>query len=717
MLTKLLDDGCLAPPEGDETDSSAENTPVNLVKRIPKRIVQNAAGIAIFTCMRSGLWMTGSGGSGILIARKADGTWSPPSALLLHTPTLSFIMGIDVYDCVLVINNLSALESIVQPQVTLGEDVGLTTGPMVPHGSGEEHIRWKDMGNTVLTYLKARGQIQPVNLNGCMLTERANENERFYGAGTTMMDILAGNVVKHVEETRPLFEVIKQAEGRTDSDWSVIDQISTECAPGDAVIESPDSPRPTPPVSPTRSAFGVPDSEDPDPFGVLALEMAGLEIREAGTHLRPTSSQFEFAPSPTSPVFPRFKRQSVDTVATRSNRNSCLSVQTHATDAGTQTSTTSNTPHTTPSLSQSEDGRDRQSLEKARALEDVAEEEVDYTKIDFSPIAQLNGMSLDGATVVDSPAGTDDGRNTERDGSEDEARRSSAPTSPEGTPVLKGEVEREEAEEVKVDEVKTEDVEKDEEKTEKKPEKAKTRQAKREEVQADENTYDDADDEDDGDEALVVFEVASAVQPVRTAAAVRPQAVQAKGAIVNIPKRVPPPLPLRNPARGSRARSEMGDVSGLCTPARASFLSEVGGRSTRSSFASRRSGGSVKSGGSVRSGGREASVGEEELETPVAGPERMAGSGEGPVERRPESALGGGLSEKGAPEAVPESPPVLADDASAKATPEAVPENPLTPADDAPVPASPETAGETTPAVEKPAAELAVRPTSDGITA
>src|SRR5690606_36102882 len=130
-----------------------------------------------------------------------------------------------------------------------------------------------------------------------------------------------------------------QAEGRTDASWSIIDQISTECAPGDAVIEPADSPKPTPPVSPARSAFGVPDSDDPDPFGVLALEMAGLEIREAGTHLRPTSSQFEFAPSPTSPVFPRFKRQSVDTVATRSNRNSCLSVQTHATDVGTQTST------------------------------------------------------------------------------------------------------------------------------------------------------------------------------------------------------------------------------------------------------------------------------------------------------------------------------------------------------------------------------------------
>lgn len=578
-------DGCLAQPDGDEPNSSTteSNTPANLVKRIPKRIVQNAAGIAIFTCMRSGLWMTGSGGSGILIARKSDGTWSPPSALLLHTPTLSFIMGVDVYDCVLVINNLSALESIVQPQVTLGEDVGLSGGPMLPHGSGEEDIRWKDLGNTVLTYLKAKGQVQHANLSGCMLTERANENERFYGSNATMMDILAGNVFKNVEETRPLFEVIKQAEGRTDFDAGIIDKLSTQCAPGDALIESPSS---TPPLSPSRpkSAFGVPNAHDPDPFGVLALEMAGLEIKEAGSHVRPTSSQFEYAPSPTSPLFPRFQRRSVDTMASRSNRGSCLSVrteQTHATDVGTQTSP-SNTPHTTPSLSQSEDGRDRHSLEKTNGLEDVAEEEVDYTKIDFRPIEQLNNVSLDGATVVESPSVTDEDRQTERDVSSDDTKPSSAPTSPDATPVLKAEDDGEDA--------------------------------------------DDEDEEEEDEEPVVVYEVASAIQPVRTAAAVRPQ--HAKGAIVNIPKRVPPPLPLRNPARGSRAsKSEFGDTSSLETPGRSSFASETLGTPMRDSFASE-----------VQSGG------ECDAKTPVVA-ERQA-----PETQAPETPVAEAIEDKGAPE-------------------------------------------------------------------
>jgi hypothetical protein len=84
---------------------------------------------------------------------------------------------------------------------------------------------------------------------------------------------------------------------------------------------------------------------------------------------------------------------------------------------------------------------------------------------------------------------------------------------------------------------------------------------------------DELDDDDDDDEPVVVFEVASAVQPVRTAV-VSSQVVQAKGSIVTIPKRIPPPLPLRNPARSSQAKSDLGDVSGLMSPARSSFASD-----------------------------------------------------------------------------------------------------------------------------------------------
>ncbi|KAH8735912.1 hypothetical protein BGZ61DRAFT_339357 [Ilyonectria robusta] len=534
ILKSFSTDGYLAPVEDYDGQPLPDDpqTPAQMTKKIPRRIIQNAAGIAIFTCMRSGLWMTGSGGSGILIARKSDGTWSPPSGIMLHTPTLSFIIGVDIYDCVLVINNLAALESITRPRVTLGEDVGLTSGPLVPLDSDESHIRWKDLGNTVLTYMKARGQSQLVNLYGCILAERGNENERFYSSAVSQMDILAGNVSRNVEETRPLFEVIKMAEGRTDFDSAIIDKIAIEPAPGDAMIETPKT---STPVSP-RNAFGIPSVDDPDPFGVLALEMAGLEIREAGSRLRPTSSQFDFNPVPASPAFSKFNRQSMDTYATKSNRGSFMSARTvksQMTDAGTQTEV-GTTPETTPSPGRSEDGYGRCSPTQIPEVTEE-EEEVDYTKVDLTPLRNISGphspvsVTSEGSTAVEHDT-------------------------------LKNDVPKHDT--LEVDQgLSTDDTDKASSIYDNDDNDETSRDAENDE---------ELDDSDDDDEEPVVFEVA-AVQPARTQA-VASRVVQVKGNMVTIPKRIPPPLPMRSPARTSRSsKTEIGDVSHLKSPLRQEF--------------------------------------------------------------------------------------------------------------------------------------------------
>lgn len=477
--------------------------------------------------------MTGSGGSGILIARKSDGTWSPPSGIMLHTPTLSFIIGVDIYDCVLVVNNLAALESITKPRVTLGEDVGLIGGPLVSLDSDEAHIKWQDLGNTVFTYMKARGQTQIVNLNGCILTERGNENERFYESSASQMEILAGNVGRHVEETKPLFEVIKMAEGRTDYEAAVIRKMEAEVAPGDAMIATPKSSTPASP----RGGFGIPNSEDPDPFGVLALEMAGLEIREAGSRLRPASSQFDFNPAPSSPAFSKFNRQSIDTYATRSNRGSYMSqrtVKSTMTDAGTQTDT-GNTPETTPSPGQSDDGHRASSVQMPDVTEE--EEEVDYTKVDLTPLRHLSGthsavsvVSHSSTTPVDL-----DRLQVDQPTSRDDADKASS----------------------------NYDMEDDDKSINRDDDKSSNRDADDEDDFAD---VDDEEDDEDDEEEPVVFEVA-AVQPTRIQAVSR--VVHAKGSMVTIPKRIPPPLPMRSPARVSRSsKSEIGDVSNLKSPLR-----------------------------------------------------------------------------------------------------------------------------------------------------
>lgn len=86
------------------------------------------------------------------------------------------------------------------------------------------------------------------------------------------------------------------------------------------------------------STFGIPSSEDPDPYGVKALESEGLHIREAGTKSRPSQDAFEFKPAATSPIYATFRR-SMDSPLARGRAQSWRGSMHSMTsiDKGTQT--------------------------------------------------------------------------------------------------------------------------------------------------------------------------------------------------------------------------------------------------------------------------------------------------------------------------------------------------------------------------------------------
>lgn len=565
-------DGYLAAVDADAeaSDSKSQQAPVvQALQKIPKNIVQNAAGIAVFTCMRNGLWMTGSGGSGILIARKSDGTWSPPSGIMLHTPTLSFIMGVDIYDCVLIVTDLTVLELLTRPSVTLGEDVILSNGPVVALDSEENRHSWKEVSGTVMTYLKARGQDQTVNLNGCILTERANENERFYGSQVTQMEVLAGNVARHVEETKPLFEVLKMAEGRTDFDEAVIKKTAIQPAPGDAIIATPKGT----PVGSRNVSFGIPMADDPDPYGVLALEMAGLEIREAGTQARPASSQFDFGFGPVSPNQARFARQSIEARGNRASHLSARTVKSHLSE------TTS--PLASPTFRHSEDSNASPT------------DEVDYTAIDTTALRHLSQeLGLTHPITITEEEEEHEQLPVHREEEEEQQQPKSVQAKEPTAKVLTAKVEGPKpltinkfGQKAKVASAaaatavgvgaassfaarlamfEKHDPEPPTMVKLAKPDgttAASLKGSAESPIDDDEAKKnrgdieaDDADDEDmdmDEDEEPVVFEVA-AVQPTRTQA-IASRVIHARGNVVTIAKRgPPPPLPCRSPARSSR---------------------------------------------------------------------------------------------------------------------------------------------------------------------
>ncbi|EXJ92738.1 hypothetical protein A1O3_01290 [Capronia epimyces CBS 606.96] len=292
-----------------------------VLKKIPTKVIKECVGLAIYTTMRTGWLFGGSGGAGVLVARHPEtGEWSPPSGIQTQNLSFGFLAGVDIYDTVLVINSYKALEAFTKLRCTLGTEVGVAAGPVGMGGALDTEIVKRQ--SPIWSYVKTRGLYAGVALEGNLVIERTDENERFYGERVGVSDILVGKLrYPPAEKYQVLLDTLKAAQGDLIDDSLLPEGL----APSDMELLTEGAP-----------TFGIPAEDDPDPYGVKALEAEGLTIREAGTHQRPSAEVFEFRPAPTSPIFAHFSRRSVDgSIRSRNWRDSTHSLA--SVDRATQT--------------------------------------------------------------------------------------------------------------------------------------------------------------------------------------------------------------------------------------------------------------------------------------------------------------------------------------------------------------------------------------------
>lgn len=310
-----------------------------VLQKIPKEVIKNAKGLCIFTTMRTGLWMSGSGGSGIVIARIPEtGEWSPPSGVLINTTGIGFLIGADIYDCVIVINTYEAMKSFKNFRCTLGGQLSAVAGPVGVGGVLDSEVHRRQQ--PIWSYMKSRGFYGGVEILGTVFVERMDENERFYATSYSANEIMSGKVRHPPPELKPLWQTIKAAQGDTDVDESLIPPEGE--TPGDMELLPPGS-----------STFGIPAVDDPDPYGVKALEAEGLLIREAGTKERPSQEVFEFQPKPTSPAFAK-RASTLSHVSSRMSMSHVSHISRASTDRGVQTETDTKQDFALPSRSKTD---------------------------------------------------------------------------------------------------------------------------------------------------------------------------------------------------------------------------------------------------------------------------------------------------------------------------------------------------------------------------
>ncbi|KAL4947442.1 hypothetical protein BDW69DRAFT_178385 [Aspergillus filifer] len=177
---------------------------VSVDKRIPRKVLENAKGLAIFTVFEVGMMRSLRFGSGLVVARLSNGTWSAPSAIATGKLLAKGQFGMELTDYVYVLNSDAAVEKFSQAKTfTLGIDATIAVGPF---GRSAE-LAGDDYEADIFAYCKTKTVFSGSTLEGATMGERVDVNKKMYQTATTPREVLMGEVTLP-QETYSLMKIL-----------------------------------------------------------------------------------------------------------------------------------------------------------------------------------------------------------------------------------------------------------------------------------------------------------------------------------------------------------------------------------------------------------------------------------------------------------------------------------------------------------------------------
>ncbi|QUC21404.1 uncharacterized protein UV8b_05647 [Ustilaginoidea virens] len=163
-------------------------------KVIPPSILSQAKGFAILTILKAGFLGSGRVGSGLVVARLPDGSWSAPSAIAAAGGGFGGQIGLELTDFVFVLNDANAVKTFAQMgSITLGGNVSLAAGPVGRNAEAAGAASLRSVSG-IFSYSKTKGLFAGVSLEGMAIIERRDANEKLYGTRYTAQQLLGGAV-------------------------------------------------------------------------------------------------------------------------------------------------------------------------------------------------------------------------------------------------------------------------------------------------------------------------------------------------------------------------------------------------------------------------------------------------------------------------------------------------------------------------------------------
>ncbi|KAJ3130631.1 hypothetical protein HK100_007812 [Physocladia obscura] len=151
-----------------------------------------ARGIAILSVIKAGFLFSGRGGSGLVVARLEDGSWSAPSAIGTAGFGAGGQIGVEITDFVIILNTADAVKAFSHGgNVTLGGNLSVAAGPIGRNAEASGSVL--NLA-PIYSYSVTKGLFVGISLEGSVIIERKETNAAFYRRKVSAKEILSGGV-------------------------------------------------------------------------------------------------------------------------------------------------------------------------------------------------------------------------------------------------------------------------------------------------------------------------------------------------------------------------------------------------------------------------------------------------------------------------------------------------------------------------------------------
>jgi lipid-binding SYLF domain-containing protein len=162
-------------------------------EKIPRELLDIAKGVVFFTIIKVGFMFTGRYGTGLVVAKLPDGTWSAPSAVQMSGLGWGLQIGAELTDVMLILSTDSAVNAFKsRAQVSVGAELGVSVGPV--GRSIESDVTAGNKGAAhAFSYAQSKGLFVGASLEASGIAARPDVNRTFYGEKVSISALLQGD--------------------------------------------------------------------------------------------------------------------------------------------------------------------------------------------------------------------------------------------------------------------------------------------------------------------------------------------------------------------------------------------------------------------------------------------------------------------------------------------------------------------------------------------